>query len=155
VKGPEGEARLLREAGLARRRFARRREALVREERPGLGIGQDVGNLGARQVMVDGRDVEATLERGKLEGDHLHAVRQHGREAVALGESEGAKAVHDAMALGRERARRQLAPLGSHERERCRVPLGVPPEALLRHQAPSSWLFSIFSLSIASALAHG
>ena len=47
------------------------------DERLGPGVRQDVGDLGADQVVVDGHQVPAGLQGGEVELEHLDAVGQH------------------------------------------------------------------------------
>ena len=57
-------------------------EALVADERLRLGVADDVGDLGADEVVVDRRDVAADLGAGEVGGEHLDAVGQHEGEGV-------------------------------------------------------------------------
>ena len=89
VVGPEavnvadGEALLLREPDLVGGGRALVGEPLVGDEHLRLGVLDDVGDLGPDEVGVDRDEVEAGLQRGEVELEHLHAVREHHRHRVA------------------------------------------------------------------------
>ena len=91
---PDREASRRREVDLVDRGAACGCERLRPDEHLGAGVGEDVRDLAAGQVMVDRRQVPAGLRRGEVELDHRRAVRQHRREAVAGTEAERAKTVH-------------------------------------------------------------
>ena len=63
-------------------------EALVADEDLGLGVRQDVGDLGRHQVVVDGHDVPAGLQGGEVDLEDLDAVGQHEGDGVALAQPE-------------------------------------------------------------------
>jgi hypothetical protein len=131
---PDGEAGALREGELLGGRGASGPEALVRDEGLGLAVAHDVGDLGRRQMVVDRREEEARLGRGQVELDHLGAVGEHRREAVALLHAERAQARHHLIAAGEQLAARPFAAVGIDERQAARIAPRKIPEAEVGHQ---------------------
>ena len=127
--GPDGEARLLREVELLDRGDAGLRVARVHEDRLRLAVLDDVRDLGAGQVEVDGREVEAGLRRGEEELDGRHAVGQHLRDRVAGLEPERPEAVDQPVRAGEQLAGRVLGAVGLDHREVRRVLGRVHPES--------------------------
>ena len=132
------EARLRGQRELARRGGAGRREPLVYDQRLRLAVVHDVGDLGARQVMVDRGQEPAGLGRRQVELDHGRAVGQHGRDAVALLQPERAQPMHELVAARQQLAARPLAAVGVDQREMIRIAARKIPEAEVGHRgAPS------------------
>jgi hypothetical protein len=130
----EGEARPGGEAQLLDGAPAGLGEALRAEEGLGLAVPDDVGDLGGRQVVVDGGQVPAGLGHGEVELDRLGAVGQDGGHAIALLETQRAQAVHDAVALREQLAAAPLAAVGGDEPQDLGILLGEVPETEQRHR---------------------
>ena len=81
-------------------------EALVGDERLGVRVAQDVGDLRADQVVVDRHQVPAGLEGGEVELEHLDPVGKQGGDHVAGSEAELSQAVNDLVDPPQQLARR-------------------------------------------------
>ena len=93
-------------------------EALVNDERLGLGVVDDVVDLRADEMPVDGGHVQAALVGGQAERELLEAVGQQGRDLIALAEPGGPQTPGDPVGEGGQLAEGQLAVLGvDHRRE--------------------------------------
>ncbi len=95
-------------AGLDRRRTGHRGESPVRHERLRAGVAQDVGDLGRREIAVQGNEVPARLEQGHQHLNDLGPVRQQGGHRVALAQAPLAQRVHETVGPCRDLARRPL-----------------------------------------------
>ena len=91
-------------------------EALVADQRLGLGVGDDVGDLGADEVVVDRRDVEPDLRSRPGRRDHLDAVRQHEGERVVGPQAEGCGGRGDPVGERGQLAGGELGAVGGDER---------------------------------------
>jgi hypothetical protein len=85
----DGQLRLVRGGGRGRR------EPLVGDEHPGARVGDDPGDLGADEVVVDRDEVQTGLGGGEVRGEELDPVGQHDGEGVALLQSCRAQPVNE------------------------------------------------------------
>jgi len=95
LHGTHREAALDGEAGLVGGRLHRRGEALVGDQDLGLGVVEDVGDLGTDEVVVDRDEVPPGLQDGQVDLDHLHRVGQHDGDGVAGAQAWSAQAVDE------------------------------------------------------------
>ena len=113
-------------------------ELLGDDECAGSAVGEDVRDLVADEVVVDGRVVEADLRRREDDRVDLDLVAEEIGDAVAGLEPQAAEPVRDAVGL-REQFRVAHRPLvGLHDGETITVVRRPPPEpdfAELRHVA--------------------
>ena len=127
------EAHRAREVDLLAGHLAGLGEALRADEDLRAAVLHDVGDLGARQVVVDGRHVEADLHDGQVDLIHLGAVLEHDGDAVSPAEAEGAQAVGDLVGLGQQLAAAPLAAAGVDQSELLGGPLSEVPESEFCH----------------------
>ena len=125
--GRGGELRLL---GRLERHVG---EALVGDERLGVRVAQDVGDLRADQVVVDRHQVPAGLEGGEVELEHLDPVGEQGGDHVAVAEPELPQAVNDLVHPPQQLTRGVLGAVGSHQREVVGVFVRQCPESEIAH----------------------
>ncbi|GAA3075691.1 hypothetical protein GCM10020000_71190 [Streptomyces olivoverticillatus] len=98
--GADGVAALVRQPGLVGGCDGRVGPAFVRDEHLGAGVGDDPGDLGCDEVVVDGDEVEPGLGGGEMGGEELGAVGQHHREGVARAQPRGAQSVDEPVGRG-------------------------------------------------------
>lgn len=72
-------------------------EAFVGDQDLGPGVGDDPGDLGSDEVVVDGDEVEARLRGCEVGDEELDAVGQDDGEGVAAFEAGGAQSVDEAV----------------------------------------------------------
>lgn len=94
-----------RKARLVGRVPCRVGEALVGEEHLGARVGDDPGDLGGDEVVVDRDQVEPGLAGGEVRGEELGAVGQDDGEGVTAFQSGRAQAVHELVGGGVQAAR--------------------------------------------------
>ena len=110
--------------------------ALVADEDLGVGVLEDVRDLGGRQAVVDRHVVEAGLERGQVHVHRIGAVRQDGGDGVAPLHAERAQRVHHLVGARARRRRRARCRRGRRSRRTrdlpartskspCALPLGA------------------------------
>ncbi len=133
-EGPEARHPAHREAvGLGRHAVLEDPHRLVGEarrddQRLRLRVVDDVGDLGAHEVPVDRRDVEAALVGRQADRDLLEAVGQHGGHLVAPLQPQGPQPVDDPVGERGELTEGHLPVLGIDEGEVVGVGLRDPPE---------------------------
>jgi hypothetical protein len=110
----------------------------VGHEHLGLRIADDVGDLGADQVVVDRHQIPARLQTGQIQLDHLGAVGEEGGDGVALLQAQGAQAVDDPVALAQELAGADLAAVGIDQRHVTGISLRQRPKPQIGHVTPLS-----------------
>ncbi len=109
-------------------------EPLVGDERLGVRVAQDVGDLGSDQVVVDRHQVPAGLEGGEVELEHLDTVGQQGGDHVAVPEAELPQAVDDLVHPPEQLTRAVYSmPSGATEREVFGVLVRQCPESEIAH----------------------
>ena len=103
-------------------------EALVHDEGPGLGVVDDVADLGTDEVPVDGGHVQAALVCGQAHGQLLEAVGQQGRHLVALAEPGSPQAPRDPVGQCGQLAEGQLVVLSIDHGQEVRIGFGDAPQ---------------------------
>jgi hypothetical protein len=115
---------------------ARRAEPLVHEERLGLAVPHDVGDLRRGEVPVDRGVVPARLERGQVDLQRPDAVGQQAGDAVPGLEAQLAQPVGHLVDPVQQLRRGVLGAVRLDHRDPVRILLGAAPETELAHGSP-------------------
>ena len=112
-------------------------EPFVGHEGLGPGVGQDVGHLGADQVVVDGHQVPPGLQAGEVQLEHLDAVGQERGHHVAGLQVHAPQAVDHLVGPAQQLACGVLGPVRRHQRQVLGILVRQCPKAEIAHLVPS------------------
>ena len=108
-------------------------EPFVRDEHLGAGVGDDPGDLGADEVVVDGDEVETGLGGGEVGGEELDAVGQDDGEGVAAFAGPAARSPWTSrLDVGVQPSGGPLLAVGRDQDRAAGVGGGLGPEAVGR-----------------------
>ena len=127
-----------REPGGVRGRNAGGGESLVHEQRPGLAVADDVGDLRGGEVPVDRREVPARLQRGEIELQRGYPVGQDRGDAIAGPQAAGAQPAGELVDPGQQLARGVAGAVCLDHRRPAGALLRPAPEPERSHGPPPS-----------------
>ena len=127
-----------REPGGVRGGHAGAGESLVHEQRPGLAVADDVGDLRGGEVPVDRREVPARLQRGEIELQRGYPVGQDRGDAIAGPQAARPQPAGELVDPGQQLARGVAGAIRLDHRRPAGTLLRPAPEPERSHGPPPS-----------------